>query len=496
MSESVESPSRFEVLNSWLSSNYEQVTPYAFYRDMFPKGSLQQRGTYNDGKYRTVALAFPENRKVRRYLISDEMDNLGRILSNDWFTIISPCTYAGKRRLESRSREMMALAVDLDRVIIRQSDNIPTGMINAVYQQPMKGYLPQPTYTVCSGNNIHLYYFFDKPLRLFPNVIASLNRFRAEFIGSCLYTSDIVDDYKNSEILSVTQGMRAVGTVTKDPSRRATAYRTGERISIEELNRFVKKENQIKPSNPTMTLEEAKVRYPKWYKAVTWDDTKAVWYNKRDLFDWWVREVRAKAQVGHRYFAIYTLGVLGSKCNISEDEMYETAFSLVDDLDAKTVDENNHFLISDVITAVEGGFNQPRMKMTRAKIEQLSGIKITPSIPRREKGKRLPQKLHLAGARNQKALLVANGMDYAKGGRPSKRKEILEYVRGHRCENQTEVARSLGISRQTVNSHWKSIQAQIRREERGEEPNLFDVTLGVHDPKTYQWQVEHGLREE
>lgn len=473
MDESVESLNRFEVLNSWLVDNYEQVTPYAFYRDMFSKGSLQQRGTYNDSKYRAIAIAIPDNRKPRRYLISDEMDNLGRILSSDWFTIISPCTYAGKRRLESNSREMMALAVDLDRVIIRPGDNKPVGMINAVYQQPMKGYLPQPTYTVCSGNNIHLYYFFDKPLRLFPNVIASLNRFRTEFIGTLLYTSDIVEDYKNSEILSATQGMRAVGTVTKDPSKRATAYKTGGRLSINELNRFVKRENQIKPSNPTMTIEEAKLRYPKWYKAAVEKDTgNSGWYNKRALFDWWVREVREKAQVGHRYFAIYTLAVYAQKCNISEDELYETAFSLVEDLDAKTVDERNHFLISDVMAAIDGGFNQPRMKMTKAKIEQLSGIPIVPSKPRREEGKRLSREKNLALARSKKEMLISFGEDYAKGGRPSKRKEILEYIRGHRNENQTEVAYHLGISRQTVNSHWGSIQAQIHREEM---PSLFDI---------------------
>ena len=36
--------------NAWMDVNYERVEPHAFYREIFPVGSFERRGHYEDKK--------------------------------------------------------------------------------------------------------------------------------------------------------------------------------------------------------------------------------------------------------------------------------------------------------------------------------------------------------------------------------------------------------------------------------------------------------------
>lgn len=447
---------RYDVFNNLLAESYPEVPAMEFYRDLFGD-YLQHKGVYNDGTYCGIAVSISKSGKVKRYSLTHELDNLESILATDDFVIISPVSYCGKDRKQEHARQLFAVQVDADGVYTR--DGIPYGLMNIFHQAKM-GLIPQPTYVATSGNNIHLYYLLDEPLRLFPSVITSLNKFRTQFIGQKIYNGDITTLYDNEQIESATQGMRAIGTVCKDGIRRVKAYKTGERISVDELNQYVDSENRIKPAKPTMTIEEAMEKYPNWYARITGKYSRKHWYYNRAMYDNFVSRIRNEVEPGHRYWSLVCLCSYSQKCNISEEELFETAFSLVDELDAKTVDENNHFTVQDVTKALEA-FYQPRIMMTRESVERLSGIKIQ---PQKRNGRK--QSEHLKLARGIKALKISIGED-CQGGRSSKRKQILEYVREHRNENQTQVAKGLGISRQCVNSHWKSIQIQLGREEQG-----------------------------
>ena len=441
---------RYAIFNKWMVENYgDAVSPVDFYRELFPSGLLQAKGVYGDGKYCAIAVSVPRTGKPRRYSITDGLDNLERIVNTDDFTIISPVTYAGKSRKQSNSRQLVAVQVDMDGVYIR--DGFPYGLAN-IFHQAKNGLIPQPTYCCCSGNNVHLYYLLDEPLRMFPKVIESLNRFRTQFIGQKLYNGDITTLYKEPQIESATQGMRAVGSICKDAGKRVLAYRTGERISIEELNKYVSDENRIRPARPTMTIEEAKAKYPRWYARVNGQHSRKPWYNSRALFDWWVRELKEKSEPGHRYWGIVCLACISQKANISEDELYETAFSLVDVLDAKTIDEKNHFTHQDVMKALEC-YHQPRLMMKRESIERLSGISIPPN--KRNGRKRADHLKYMRGIKKLRAELGENVL----GGRPDKRQLIVDYLKEHPDANQTEIAKGLGISRTTVNKHRRTIQA-------------------------------------
>lgn len=89
------------------------------------------------------------------------------------------------------------------------------------------------------------------------------------------------------------------------------------------------------------------------------------WYVKRALYDWWLKRLRGnEIKVGHRYFAIMTLGIYAVKCNIPFEELERDAYSLLAPYDAITEDESNHFTDDDIKTALkvyhDGSNNYPR----------------------------------------------------------------------------------------------------------------------------------------
>ena len=45
------------MINSFLASNYEEVSYDVFYRDVFPVGSFEKKGIMEDGKYKGIAVS-------------------------------------------------------------------------------------------------------------------------------------------------------------------------------------------------------------------------------------------------------------------------------------------------------------------------------------------------------------------------------------------------------------------------------------------------------
>ena len=79
--------------NAHLDQFLEPVEPYEFYREIFPKGSFERKGHYEDAKGNAIALTVPKKQdsqengvaleiegdgKTRRHLITDELEELVR----------------------------------------------------------------------------------------------------------------------------------------------------------------------------------------------------------------------------------------------------------------------------------------------------------------------------------------------------------------------------------------------------------------------------------
>ena len=53
------------------------VSPFEFYRAVFPVGSFERKGEFSDKKGNGLALRFEDSGRVLRFTLTDELDALG-----------------------------------------------------------------------------------------------------------------------------------------------------------------------------------------------------------------------------------------------------------------------------------------------------------------------------------------------------------------------------------------------------------------------------------
>lgn len=266
-----------DFISDYMQQFFESVTPYEFYRDVFPIGELEERGKQEQGKYNGVAVELlPREKdsnaqKIKRYVVTDDLYILDKLLESNNFIIISPISYKGKNRKAESARFIYGLAIDLDGVETVQN-------ITDLFYQMQNDILPTPTYAVTSGHGLHLYYLFETPLPAFENIKKGLHTLKTALIRRIWnrYVTVLSD---KPQYQSIFQGFRLVGGVTKD-GRRTKAYRTGEKITVEYLNNYVAEEKQLKEFSykSKLTLPEAKKKYPEWYeKRIEQGQEKNIW---------------------------------------------------------------------------------------------------------------------------------------------------------------------------------------------------------------------------
>ena len=82
-------------------------------------------------------------------------------------TLCSGLSYRGRRNRLEDAQRMNALIFDLDGVGEPELRNLflrfgaPAGRIRT---------MPMPTFLVASGGGLHVYYVFEQPIDLFPNI--------------------------------------------------------------------------------------------------------------------------------------------------------------------------------------------------------------------------------------------------------------------------------------------------------------------------------------
>lgn len=417
-----------------------------FYRVIFPSGELEQLGNYETGKYNAIAVELlpKEENKVnaRRHIITDDLERLELLMESDNFIVISPISYAGKSRQAANARFIYAIAIDLDGITTE-------GHLRDLFYQFENGFLPLPTFTVASGTGIHLYYQLDQPLPCFKNIVKQLAELKKALTRKIWnkYTTDL---YDKPQFESLFQGFRMVGGITKVGTR-SRAFITGDPVSIEDLNEYVPEEAKVKEYKykSKLTLAAAKEKYPEWYeKRIVDQQPKGTWTCKRDLFDWWIRQIKSGAVVGHRYYCIMVLAIYAKKCSISRSELEETAFDLVPFLDSMTREETNHFTREDVLAALEM-FNENYITFPIDSIASLTNIPI-----KKNKRNYRKQDLHLRLARANKAILKEVG-EMKPEGRPSKEVEVKEWQRKNPNKTIEQCRKETGMSRTTISKYWE-----------------------------------------
>lgn len=433
-----------------LGTYLEQVTPYEFYRDLWPVGTFEREGCPEDGKPNGIALQILGKGKARHYLLTDGLEQLDELLQGE-FAITSPVSYYGRRRTGNNARYAYGLAFDLDGVQMSQ--------LRDVLHQIKMGVLPKPTYIVNSGRGLHLYYFLENVPALMPHIQACLKELKYALTRQIWnrYTST----RKDIEVQGILQGFRMVGSPSKlGRDYPVTAYRVGERVTLDYLIGFVpassgERERIYAELESKITLEEAKERYPDWYqRRVVEGQPRGRWTVKRDLYDWWLGRIRDEIKVGHRFFGCMTLAIYAVKCGISEEELREDAYSLLEGYDEMSTEDTNRFTEDDIEAAI-GIYNDSYCTFPRDDIGKVTGLQMPVNKRNYQK-----QKDHLEEARAIRDIrMKRQGRDWREGnGRPAgsgtAQAKVQQYRAEHPDANVTDVARALGISRTTVYKWW------------------------------------------
>ena len=456
------------VLTDYLASRYQEEAPEAFYRAVFPEGSLAsapyENGAYNGVLVRVLGRGTGEER-AERHQIVDSLEAISSTVKiaqafGGEFDIVSPVSYAGRRPMLDRAHELFAIAFDLDGVKIE--DGKPVGLVDLLYQMDdvpgvRPPVLPRPTYIVSSGTGLHLYYLLDQPVRMWPNVCEALCVFRNALTRRC-WNQYVTDLSKEPQLEGVVQGFRMVGSMAKDGEQVVRAFKTGARVDMGYMNEFVPEEARVSDEVliPQYTLEQARKMWPEWdpewrRKAASAPETP--WRVKRDLFDWWCRRVESGEPFeGNRYWCLFVAACYAAKCpDVTYEELEAWAHRVRPMLDHLTIDPNNHFTPKDVQDAISVYGNPISVKLRRDKVSEKTQL---PMPVNKRNGRKLAQHIAIVNNTRKFARDVLGENSYARNGRPrgsgTKRDDIRAYAAEHPDASHSEIARALGVSRPTV----------------------------------------------
>lgn len=453
-----------EYLEQW----YDEVEPKEFYRGVFPAGSLQQTGDYTPGLYNAIAVVVTDKKKpdgktpvIKRYTITDDLNGIDDLCQSDYFTLMSPVSYAGKERTSENARHLYAIAVDVD--LIRMKDGSPIGLMNLLERHiDLMGRIPKPTYIVSSGTGVHLYYVLEKPLSIFPEKVKRYQQFK--FALTDLIWHDTIVGIKSKKEIQyegIFQGFRVPGTITKRGDR-ARVFLTGEPVSIDYLNGFLPDDRQLHDyvEKGHLTLKAAKEKYPEWYeRRIERKEPRGSWHVSRNVYDWWKRQIYSGAEVGHRYNCLRILAVYAQKCSmydpkhnpdpVTREELERDCWELMEYLEMMTKSEDNHFDASDVMAALNG-FDEKWITYPREDIEFKSGIRIPPN---RRNGQK--QEYHLEDARYRKRMMIKRNQDFKNPeGRPSALPIVTAWRKDNPGKRKADCIRETGLTRPTVKKYW------------------------------------------
>lgn len=450
-----------------------------FYRDIFPNGELDEwreiPNERTEHKYTGILVEVTKEKKkdgkqyIKRYTITNEMFDLDRVIKeyrindNKNFCIMAPISYVGKQRTSQNARIMYALVIELDNLVV--INDRQQGLYNLIAQWSDKvHWIPTPTYTVASGNGLHLYYVFEQGIPLFPNVIESLAAYK-RVLTKMIWNRHTTRDFDEDKIQyeSIFQAFRVVGTATKKGDE-VQAFKTGERVSIEYMNSFIVQNDlkkypkaQITPIYKSdLTLLQAKNKYPEWYeRRVERKEPKGHWICKRDLYDWWKRRIKDEAVVGHRYYCLMMLSIYAIKCDIKLEELEKDCFELAESFEKKTTSEDNHFTLEDVQDALQAFYDKGLITYPVNSISNRSGIEIKSS--HRPKGKRLKQAEHLKLARFIRDEINGN-VNWREGnGRKPKQDIVSDWRIKNPMGKKADCIKETGLAKATVYKWWDKI---------------------------------------
>lgn len=340
-----------------------------FYRDIFPAGSFETRmgklDNYpNTRKGNGFVVFTTKNNAKHTKMVFDDHKEISELLENEC-AFMSPISYFGKNRTAKNARWLYALTFDLDEVGRQELHLLLTFHFDSI---------PRPTYIVNSGGGVHLYYVLNEPMPMTPTNQRLMKELK--FVLTSIIWNEDTSRLKDKQYQGLNQGFRLVGGKTKN-GEVVTAWKVGEKVDVEYLIGFTPGELDLTYHeyryDSTMSLSDAKEKYPEWYKQkVEYRRKTAPWTCNRGLYDWWKKQL-TKTRYHHRYFYVMSLAIYAKKCNIDEEELRADAYSFLEYLNYKSPE--NPFTEEDLESALEC-YNEAYRSFPRDDIAKITGIEI------------------------------------------------------------------------------------------------------------------------
>lgn len=451
-----------EVINI-LEAQFEEVNGSDFYREIFPDGELSTEMHTDFSHPNAIFLCYDEELgyKVRHSMFRDLWEqNYMDLVERKENCVCGGLSYRKQRNILENAQRMHALIFDLDGVGEHELRNL---LHRFTLSSTTLRSLPLPTYLVASGTGVHLYYVFEEPVDLFPNIKLQLKSMKHDLTFK-IWEYKATSREKSIQYQSINQGFRMVGSINEKHGNEIRAFRTGHRVSMAYLNRYViNPKNQVdlqkrfRPSK--MTREQAKLTYPDWYQRVIvegnkrprrWDIAGKV--NGDDpyaLYHWWLRQVD-QVKGGHRYFFLMSMAIYAAKCDVPKAKLVEDLHDAYEQL--KEIEHTNPMKPEDIKSALEA-YSKDYYNFTIDDIEKITEIRIE-----RNKRNGREQLQHMKVMSAVRDVLHPDG-EWRKGnGRPkgsgTAREKVQQYRAEHPEASVTAVAKALQISRPTVYKWW------------------------------------------
>lgn len=445
-----------DVLN-YLSSQYTEVNGLDFYDDLFPDNETSGDLSENFSKPNGIYLYTDERDKDtdrrlrRRIMLKDtwEDDYINYVEGNP-MTLCSGLAYRSRSNKLEHAQKMNALVFDLDGVGLKEI----SVLFNRMDREPeLIRTIPRPTYVVMSGTGLHLYYFLDVAIDLFPNIKNQFRELKHDLTFRIWEYRETTKE-ENIQYQGINQGFRMVGSNNIKYDLPVKAFKTGDRVSLEHLNSYCSDKSKTVDINKRFfskyTINEAEIKFPEWYQRVIIEKNykSKNWIVKRDLYDWWKTKI-AFVKGGHRYYYLMVLVIYAVKCDIPKKEVKKDLYELYEIV--KQIDHSHALSIFDIESALDV-YDSSYHNFPIDVIVEKTGIQIT-----KNKRNYRTQETHLKLARGQLAIL--RDLNEVKVGRPDKEELVVNYLKENPTKTPTQIAKELNTSRPTVYKYFKKFRS-------------------------------------
>lgn len=442
-----------------IDGGYDELSPLDFYKELFSytNGYLK----YGEGLLLPVTFSDEGDGTWRSIALGDLEVACGH--RNDAY--VSCCTYFptktkdGKWRatnIKERADQLVAFVLDLD-------DGFPDNLYAALNEWWPKGVIPEPTFVVCSGNGLHLYYVLQEPVPMMKRWLRELG-----FINNYLYNlyqprkEHAWDEWEIAigqiDRHGLTQPYRVVGSLVKNGDDTVSAWRVGSTYSIRELaeiaglNQTDFTEDGFDMAESLLTAEikrsaERKAKYnADGRKRKGWNPGFYKWLAKREL-----DRSRLYGEYGHRYNQVVSLAIAARKDRIPREQLVQDVKAIHAGWDRCAKKYGHPEITWAECQKAMRTYDQngDMHKFPKWWLEEKCGFEFGT-----QKRNGRPQAVHLNRARKLKFDYAEGGDPVALGGRPkgsgTKAKLIRDYAHEHPEANHSQIARALGVSRPTV----------------------------------------------